>query len=124
MTLKLPRPLLLAAFWGAAVAVGVLALVPATLPLPSTGWDKANHALAFAVLAWLGSSCWPGVWVRVMVALALYGGAIEIAQTFTETRMGEWADWCADLVGLAVAAGLHALDMRRHTLRASNERQQ
>jgi VanZ family protein len=82
----------------------VLALLPATLPLPTTGWDKANHALAFAVTASLGARCWPDRIARVRVGLAIYGGAIEIAQTLTATRMGEWTDWLADLVGLAVAA--------------------
>lgn len=74
------------------------------MPLPTTGWDKSNHALAFAALGLLGCACWPASAVRVLVALAAYGGAIEIAQTFTETRMGEWIDWGADVVGLALAA--------------------
>jgi LPXTG-motif cell wall-anchored protein len=83
------------------------------MPLPSTGWDKANHALAFAVLAFIGGACWPASTVRLLVALAAYGGAIEIAQTFTETRMGEWADWCADLAGLLVVAAYLAWQRRR-----------
>lgn len=57
LLLRLPRPVLLSAFWIAAIAIGVLALLPATLPLPSTGWDKANHALAFFVLGVLGGAC-------------------------------------------------------------------
>ena len=101
---RIPRPLLLAAFWAAAVGVGVLALVPASTPLPTTGWDKSNHALAFFTLALLGSVCWPRSAVRVWIAVALYGGAIEIAQTFTATRDGDWLDWCADLIGVALAA--------------------
>jgi LPXTG-motif cell wall-anchored protein len=82
----------------------VLALVPASAPLPTTGWDKSNHALAFFTLALLGSACWPRSAVRVCIAIALYGGAIEIAQALTPTRDGEWLDWCADMVGIAVAA--------------------
>jgi VanZ family protein len=101
--------LLLAAFWTTAIAVGVLALLPATMPLPTTGWDKSNHGLAFAFLGYLGATCWPANATRVLVALAAYGGAIEIAQTFTETRMGEWADWAADLIGLATVAVWFAL---------------
>jgi hypothetical protein len=31
--------------------------------------------------------------------------------------MGEWADWGADLVGLAIVAGLQARAVRRHILR-------
>jgi LPXTG-motif cell wall-anchored protein len=101
---RIPRPVVLAAFWAATVAVGVLALLPAAVPLPTTGWDKSNHALAFAVLGLLGAAAWPASAGRVWLALAAYGGAIEIAQTFTETRMGEWIDWAADLIGLAMAA--------------------
>ena len=99
---RIPRKLLVASFWLACIVIAVLALLPATMPLPSTGWDKSNHALAFVALAWLGCACWPAVTWRVIAGLAVYGGAIEIAQTFTETRMGEWADWIADLAGLAL----------------------
>lgn len=112
---RLPRPVLLAVFWIVAVAVGVLALLPATMPLPTTGWDKANHGLAFTVLGLLGATCWPVSRTRVLLALAAYGGAIEIAQTFTATRSGEWLDWLADLVGLALAAAICAWDRRRYT---------
>jgi VanZ family protein len=108
------RRYVLGAFWLAALAVGVLALVPATAPLPSTGWDKSNHALAFAVLAWLGFRCWPSCFARVLIGLAAYGGAIEIAQaTLTTTRMGEWSDWAADVVGLFLAAAVIAWRQRR-----------
>jgi VanZ family protein len=99
-------------FWVLVVVVGVLALVPVEFPVPSTGWDKANHALAFAVLGVLGSACWPERRRHVILALAAYGGAIEIAQTFTETRLGEWLDWVADLAGLALALAVHAVRRR------------
>src|SRR5262249_34376643 len=85
-TLRPPRAVLLALFWTAAVTVGAFALMPITIHLPSTGWDKANHALAFAILAWLGVPCWPQRRAQVLVALAAYGGAIEIAQLFTDTH--------------------------------------
>lgn len=99
----LPRAAWVAAFWAATVAVGVLSLLPPALPLPSTGWDKANHVLAFAVLGLLGAACWPARRARVLLALAAYGGAIEIAQAASGIRFGEWSDWIADAAGLAVA---------------------
>lgn len=99
-----PRRFLLAAFWCACIAIGVLALLPAAMPQPTTGWDKANHALAFATLAWLGAACWPAATPWVLLGLAAYGGAIEFAQTFTATRVGEFSDWLADAAGLALAA--------------------
>lgn len=110
--MRVPRFLLVAAFWALVVVVGVLALVPADTPMPSTGWDKANHALAFGVLGVLGCQCWPRRTWQVILCLAAYGGAIEIAQTFTETRFGEWLDWFADGAGLALAALAHAIRRR------------
>jgi VanZ family protein len=102
------RSKLIGLFWTGCLAVGVLALLPATLPLPSTGWDKANHGLAFMALGLLGARCWPRGRMQVLLALAAYGGAIEIAQSLTATRTGDWADWLADAVGLAMAAILWA----------------
>lgn len=104
---RIPRWLLLAAFWTAAAGIAVLALAPASTPMPTTGWDKSNHALAFFTLALLGCVCWPRSAVRVCIAVALYGGLIEIAQTLTPTRDGEWLDWCADIIGVGLAALAH-----------------
>ena len=42
------------AFGSVVLVVLVLALMPTVPHLPTTGWDKTNHLLAFAVLAWLG----------------------------------------------------------------------
>lgn len=112
ISLRPSRLVLLVLFWTTAVVVGVFALVPATVHLPTTGWDKSNHALAFATLAVLGVMCWPQRRLQVLAALAAYGGAIEIAQLFTETRSGEWLDWFTDLVGLAVGSMAHALVAR------------
>jgi VanZ family protein len=109
------RRWLLAAFWAACISVGILALLPQSVRTPTTGWDKSNHALAFAALAYLGALCWPARVLALLAALAAYGGAIEIAQTFTETRFGEWIDWFADIVGLLGAAAWIAWDKRRRT---------
>ena len=100
---RIPRPVFLAAFWAAAAAVGVLSLLPPTVPLPSTGWDKANHALGFAVLGLLGAVCWPPQRMPVLAGLAAYGAVIEVAQHASGIRFGDWIDWIADVAGLAVA---------------------
>ena len=97
------RHLWLLAFWGAFAAVGFLSLAPITTPMPTTGWDKANHALAFAVLCGLGARCWPRAGWWLLAALLAYGIAIEVAQSFTPTRMGEALDVVADAAGLALA---------------------
>jgi VanZ family protein len=82
-----------------------LALIPAPPKMITTGWDKSNHALAFASLAF--SSVW-GVWQRprqwgwLALALVGYGIGIEIAQSFLPPREADWHDVVADGVGIAI----------------------
>jgi VanZ family protein len=91
------------AFWLCALAVLVLARMKPVHHMPTTGWDKANHALAFFVLAVLGTSAYPARWRGVLLALLVYGASIEIMQWLTGYRDAEWLDWLADGVGLALA---------------------
>jgi VanZ family protein len=103
----LTRPL----FWrlalaGAMLVVGALSLLPLGPDMPSTGWDKTNHLLAFAVLALLGCLAWPGRIGAALLALMVYGGLIEVLQSFTGYRSAEWADWLADGLGLLLGSGL------------------
>ena len=106
-----------ALFWLATLAMVVLTLVPGQY-LPDKGpfnfWDKAQHALAFAVITALGLLAWPEQARRLQMlgALLLLGGAIEVAQHLTGWRHGEWADWAADAVGVAIAAALGLLGQR------------
>ncbi|MBS0343515.1 MAG: polysaccharide biosynthesis protein [Proteobacteria bacterium] len=92
-------------FWVAVAVVLVLALVP-TLPreIPSTGWDKTNHLLAFALLGLLGRAAYRPHFGAVLAGLLAYGGLIEILQLLMPPRMGEWADVLADALGLGLAA--------------------
>ena len=89
-------------------AVLALSLMPPGPELPSTGWDKSNHALGFAVLGWLGLQAFAGRTVAVLLGLLAYGALIEVLQSFTPYRMAEWGDLWADGVGLLLAAALHA----------------
>ncbi|MDB5731142.1 MAG: hypothetical protein JWQ03_1037 [Variovorax sp.] len=98
----MPKLMIRGAFWACALAVLVLALMPPTPHMPTTGWDKSNHLLAFSTLAVLGLWSWPGRTVAVLVALLAYGGLIEILQSFTPDRSAEWADLLADGLGLLV----------------------
>ncbi len=63
-------------------------------------WDKAQHAVAFAVLAALAYGAYPTRIWRVLLGLLTFGGAIEVAQAETGWRYGEWADLLADGVGV------------------------
>lgn len=82
-----------------------LALSPAPPETMNTGWDKANHALAFGALAF--SAVWalwprPRQWVWLVLALLAYGVGIEIAQSFLPPREADWHDVVADGVGIAL----------------------
>jgi len=84
---------------------------PASVDL--TGWDKLNHALAFAGPALAGLMARPrrGVMtgaILLMVLLA-WGGVLELMQSMLPPRQGDWADLLADAVGLAVGASGYRL---------------
>jgi VanZ family protein len=93
----------------------VLSLAPLSADLPSTGWDKGNHALGFAVLGLLGQWAWPGRTAIVLTTLLAYGGLIELLQSFTPDRSAEAVDLLADWVGLLLGAGLAFLLERLHS---------
>ncbi len=85
-------------------AVTVAALLP--LPGPESApahTDKLLHALTFAVLtAWFeGFPTSTGARIRTIVALLLYGAAIEGAQALTGYRQADPFDFLADAAGVA-----------------------
>ena len=93
-------------FFTVALAILIFALLPASVRLPSTGWDKSNHVLAFGVLAYMGCKAFPqsGYWLWGM--LTMYGGVIEVLQYFTPSRSAEWADLLADAIGALIGLKL------------------
>lgn len=80
-----------------------LALIAAPPAALDTGWDKANHALAFAVLGAVAHGGWRSPWR--WAALLAFGVAIEALQALTPTREPSAADVLADALGLALAWG-------------------
>jgi len=90
------------AFWACAFTILVLSLVSSSTPMPSTGWDKSNHVLAFATLAFLARMAWPGRTWLMLPSLLAYGALIEFLQSFTLDRYAEWGDIWADCLGLLV----------------------
>jgi len=92
-------------FWAACGAVMVLSLLPVEQLPPGVfdWWDKAQHALAFWVLGSLGLWAYAATSVRVAVGLVVFGALIELAQSATGWRFGDWQDWLADAVGVGVA---------------------
>jgi len=97
---------------GLVTTVSWLALSPAPPAGLDTGWDKLNHAGAFAVLTLVSIFAFArsqrNPW-RLLVGLLCYGAAIEVAQSFTPTRSAEWGDLLADLIGMAAGAMLAML---------------
>lgn len=95
------------------VLISWLALSPHPPQGLSTGWDKANHALAFAALAGCGhlGLPWRSRWL--LGALMGYGLLIEILQTQIPGRSGEAADLLADALGALAGLLLARLLTRR-----------
>ena len=94
--------------WGALLVLTLfLALWPLTAPVASTGWDKTDHLLGFAALAMTGLWMLP-VQVRahawLMLGLIIFGGLIEVLQTFIPHRQGDVVDWLADAIGVGLGA--------------------
>lgn len=82
--------------------VGVLGLLPHPDAVPSSGWDKLDHAGGFAALMLAALPARLGRTPRVALALVAYGGAIEVLQLFVPGRSAEWGDLLADAVGVGL----------------------
>lgn len=101
----------------AMLALLVLSLMPASLSVPGTGWDKSNHALGFAVLAFLAYWAWPGHIRLSLLGLLGYGALIEVLQSLTPDRVAEWSDLWANGVGLLVGTAVALLLQRLAMIR-------
>lgn len=95
-------------FWCALATVVVLSLLPVPmLPPVFNFWDKAQHALGFFGLTLLALLAYPDKSQRQLaVGLLLAGGFIELAQSASGWRRGDWLDFVADAVGVVMAVAL------------------
>lgn len=99
-------------FWCLVAVVTVLMLLPNPPQAAGTGWDKADHVLAFAaptVAGLAGLHRWrlPAI-ARLCAGLLAWGAAIEWLQSMLPPRQGDAADWLADVAGVAVGLLLYA----------------
>jgi VanZ family protein len=91
--------------WLALGAVGIalafiLSLWPHGAPGLETVPDKIQHTVGYAlVVLWFVGLVHSRWYWRVFLAAVLLGGLIEILQSFTDTRTGDWADEGADALG-------------------------
>ncbi len=98
--------------------VTVLSLVPASALPPLGMWDKLQHAVAYALLAVAGCTGFSSTRGRrwVLIALAVYGGSIELIQSALSAREGSIADWIANAIGIGfgyIVARIAGNAMRR-----------
>jgi VanZ family protein len=89
-------------FFVTLIGITVLALVPQHDAVISTGWDKANHALAFFVLLALLDNAYPPLklWSAKALPLLAYGFLIEGIQYCLPDREFSLLDMLGDAVGL------------------------
>jgi VanZ family protein len=96
-------------FWTLLLVIVVLSLLPVT-ELPGgifNFWDKAQHALAYALLALLALRAYPmHRRLNTALALLLLGGLLELAQAASGWRYGEWSDLLANGVGIGLGITL------------------
>ncbi|MER8441065.1 hypothetical protein NKH36_05125 [Mesorhizobium sp. M1312] len=107
------------AFLVTLAGVLLLTLLPVRF-LPDLGMavtlhdDKLQHAIAFAVLAALGSLGWPEHTARLVVLLAFTGAAIEVLQGAQLIgRDLDGFDWVADCAGMAFGLTVAGWTKRR-----------
>ena len=99
-----------ALFWMCFVALNALALSPAPYLPPLeifNWWDKAQHAIAFAVLAVLAVLAYPEVSkLRIGLLMIGQGVLIELLQYYGGYRFGDWQDAVADGVGVLLGLAM------------------
>jgi VanZ family protein len=110
---RLPLPARLG-LYGAATAVLLYLTLAPSQALPKVQvWDKAEHAIAWAVLTGVGLVLFRR-WTWRIAGFALAVGAlVEVLQGLMPLgRDADWKDWAADLVGVAAAVAAAALVRR------------
>lgn len=108
------RTFLRVAFGAALLAVFVVSVLPAPYEPKIFSWqDKVQHLVVFGGLTLLGIAGWPRSPRAVAAGMLLYGIAMEVAQSMTAYRAGEFRDWIADALGVVAALAIVRL---RHRL--------
>lgn len=102
---RLPRPFRLALYGLACAILLYLTLAPGQ-DVPGVGlvWDKAEHALSWAVLTGAGLLLSTKRRWAIGLFAFVFGAAIEVLQsTLPFGRDGDWHDLAADTVGIGLA---------------------
>lgn len=110
-----------AVFVALCAATLAVALLPATRAPEGTGWDKLDHAAAFAVLGLVGVLALRpagGGLAWLLGLLAALGALIEWLQSFVPWRQADFADVVADVAGALAGVALGWL-LRRALARST-----
>jgi len=107
-------------FWLAFVVLSTLFLIPQEYLIPEVfdWWDKLQHSLAFGVLSLLGFLAYSRTHNQILamvIAMVIYGAVIELAQSLTGWRYGEFRDWLADTLGVAIAWIIYRYFLKRRS---------
>jgi len=99
--------------WGMVVSVVVLSLIPVEVDL-GEGRDKIAHFLAYGSLSLGFGMLFAGRsrQLRIAIAFAAMGVAIEFLQGLTDYRTFEIADMIANAIGAALGWGLAQTPLR------------
>lgn len=94
-------------------AIAFVSLRPAT----SGGielWDKAVHAAVYCIFAILGRQvvAGQGRYLALCLGIVVYGGLMEVAQSFTPDREMSGLDALANTVGVALGWAVSTVALR------------
>lgn len=103
------------AFWGCLAGAVALALMPHPPHMPKLG-DKAQHMLAFGVLAFLGAFAFPRFPpLHLAERLSFLGALVEVLQAIPALhRTCDIRDWIADTLAIAAVLALLAVFKQPH----------
>ncbi|WP_392340832.1 VanZ family protein [Moritella marina] len=96
------------------VAICLLAFAKPSSDIPSLGYDKLNHFIAFATLALLFDYSFPNRTVTLFMTLLSFGIFIELIQGLIPSRDTSHWDIVADLVGITSYLLLQPLRAKIH----------
>jgi VanZ family protein len=88
----------------------LVSLAPAPDSVGVSTWDKLGHFLIYAVLMlWFAGIYRPSRYLVIAIALILLGGLLELLQSLTGYRMGDWNDFLANGAGVLLGVALARL---------------
>jgi len=105
--------------WLCIAAIVALSLVKPSLRPVTALPHNLEHAGIFAIAGLAFGFGYPGHWLRNMLLLTVFAGAIEIAQLYAPGRHARWIDFVVDAAAACVGVALALVAERLTPLRRS-----